>query len=888
MSKVRGASRVGHVKNKLAAFVAIVIGFVSFGLAPAYALDERVIDVVEVTWNGAPALRGDSKVVAEVIDKEVNADWKKYTTMVGDDGSRTVSFKTGQVLAAPITLTSKMACTGSAASSFMNSIRPEAYKRLGISDYSNRYLVVLSPRAGCIWSGRAQMGGPNSKSGTIILHDSESSFVIAHELGHTFGLGHSNFMSCSNRATDGPWGETCKAVEYGGTIDVMGNVDTTSPLSTYHQWRMGLLDDSQVKQVWLSEVVNLAPSDFAKGIKAIYIRDGKSAYWVEYRRKTDGVAYKPGLAVYRLDPPPISAVVSVNPEDSMAGEFGEGLGNDFWMLNLDNYTYTNSASLSGSMTGLTARFYSGNVSLSAVPSETGAVVTVTRRADTTPPAAPPLVDVNGWRFPAMEILKPGYEDAETAIKGFEIQVDGVVKDLPITEPESWWPTYLNPFEPRKTVFLRDLPEGSYNFALRAVDLAGNKSPWTPTTKVTVDRGQPEVSAQFSLSSLVANEASLAWDGLKDPGSGLCQTNLVDEDGLVLQSSTAKSSPVFKVQNGVTLSTKAQAFDCIGNGVVGDLTLTNTLVSADKSSKTGKWSPAGSAYPTGSIRCVGKCTLSLSAKGSVDVLVGTGAATVTVSNKRVATIADSKVAKMRVGARVEIGETKRVIRLTGSNFVAVGANTATATFTNERSLARTPAEVDESLDDPKQLALSKFGFNVNDFSQEWVVLPMPRGTTTEDPTLDPCGGTFASEKDRLERRQMSIFKQGTPFSFLSTEVVRYSSAAAASAAHKELVKVLAQCQAEKGFKNSTGALTPYAFKALPPLPAGLVPESSRVLVDTVIDTGAAARHLLGFYQFNGEMFTGLYIVSATPAGFTDAQVAKWLKVAVTMAERLNKK
>jgi hypothetical protein len=369
---------------------------------------------------------------------------------------------------------------------------------------------------------------------------------------------------------------------------------------------------------------------------------------------------------------------------------------------------------------------------------------------------------------------------------------------------------------------------------------------------------------------------------------LCQTNLVDEDGLVLQSSTAKSSPVFKVQNGVTLSTKAQAFDCIGNGVVGDLTLTNTLVSADKSSKTGKWSPAGSAYPTGSIRCVGKCTLSLSAKGNVDVLVGTGAATVTVNNKKVATIADSKVAKMRVGARVEIGETKRVIRLTGSNFVAVGANTATATFTNERSLARTPAEVDESLDDPKQLALSKFGFNVNDFSQEWVVLPMPRGTTTEDPTLDLCNGTFASEKDRLERRQMSIFKQGTPFSFLSTEVVRYSSAAAASAAHKELVKVLAQCQTEKGYKNSTGAITPYAFKALPPLPSGLVPENSRVLVDTVIDTGDAARHLLGFYQFNGEMFTGLYIVSAPPAGFSNAQVSTWLKVAVTMAERLNKK
>jgi hypothetical protein len=60
------------------------------------------------------------------------------------------------------------------------------------------------------------------------------------------------------------------------------------------------------------------------------------------------------------------------------------------------------------------------------------------------------------------------------------------------------------------------------------------------------------------------------------------------------------------------------------------------------------------------------------------------------------------------------------------------------------------------------------------------------------------------------------------------------------------------------------------------------------VNTVIDTGDAARHLLAFYQFNGEMFTGLYVISATPIGFTDAQVSKWLKVAVTMADRLIKK
>jgi hypothetical protein len=57
----------------------------------------------------------------------------------------------------------------------------------------------------------------------------------------------------------------------------------------------------------------------------------------------------------------------------------------------------------------------------------------------------------------------------------------------------------------------------------------------------------------------------------------------------------------------------------------------------------------------------------------------------------------------------------------------------------------------------------------------------------------------------------------------------------------------------------------------------------VFVHTVIDSGERARTLLGFYQFNGDTFTGLYVVNAE--GFSDAQVAKWLRMAVIMAQRL---
>jgi len=874
---------VSLMKKRISIFIAILVGFVGLGLSPALAVDERVIDVVAVTWAGAGAPAGDANAVAKVINSEVNDDWKKFTTLYGDTKDRAISFTVGKVLPEPISLVSKMACSGFAASEFLSSIKPEAYKRLGISDYSKRYLVVIAPKAGCVWSGRAPLGGPKSVSGTVALHDSASSYVISHELGHTFGLGHSNFLRCDNAANDGAWSDTCKAVEYGGTVDIMGNIDVTTPLNTYHQWRMGYLDDSQIKQVWQSEVVNLAPSDFANGIRAIYIRDGKAAYWVEYRRKLDGAGYKPGLAIYRLDPPPITSIVSPNPEDAAASEFGPVLGTDVWMLNLDTYQYRDSRSVGGSMTALTATTYSGNVSFSAVASETGAVVTIKKKADNVVPPVPPVVPVDQWKSPNMTIIKAGYEDADTAITGFEAQIDGAVQSVKASDIDGWSPTYLSPFIAPKTLYLRDLPEGSYNFALRAIDILGNKSDWSPAVKVVIDRGRPVITNDFVLNAVSNNELSLQWKGATDAGSGICQVNVVDDDGLIIQSSSAKNAPTFKVSAGTTLTGTAQVFDCLGNGMRGDVSISGTLVSADKSSKTGKWSAAGAAYGSGAIKCIGKCTASLSVAGKNNVLVGTGAATVAIGNKIVATIADSKVAKLRVGASIDTGASKKVVRISGSNFVLIGLSSFTSTIGTYKEFDRSPEISDSSLSDSKQVVMAKYGFRASDFSQEWTVLPMGGGTKLDDPSLDLCNGVFLSEKERVERRQVAATKVGSTFAFLSSEVVRYSSAAAAIAAQKELVKVLNDCKINGGYTDATGTLVPYDFKTLSNIPAGVVTESNRVFVFTNIDSGTRARTLLGFYQFTGDMFTGLYVMNTE--GFSDAQVAKWLKVAATMASRL---
>jgi hypothetical protein len=71
-----------------------------------------------------------------------------------------------------------------------------------------------------------------------------------------------------------------------------------------------------------------------------------------------------------------------------------------------------------------------------------------------------------------------------------------------------------------------------------------------------------------------------------------------------------------------------------------------------------------------------------------------------------------------------------------------------------------------------------------------------------------------------------------------------------------------------------------------VPVGVVSEGNRVFVHAVIDSGVRARTLLGFYQFSGDTFTGLYVMNAE--GFSDAQISKWLKVAATMGQRLQGK
>lgn len=857
------------------------------GLTPAaVASDLRFIDVASVSWSGSQAAVsiGD---VENSIRNEVGRRWQEYTTIEGSVNDRSIRFELGRTLLAPISLSRPMACEGSDASSFMNTVRQEAYSRLGIDDYSKRYLVILAPEAGCIWSGRALIGDIKNPSGVMTLHNSAAAFVIVHELGHAIGLGHSNFLRCNSGKSDGPWGTDCKAVEYGGTIDVMGNVDVNTPLTAYNQWLLGYLDKNEIEQSWLTEKIELTASDVAGGTRAIFLRDGMSAYWIEYRRAKAGASYNPGLAIFRSDPPPISAVVSPNPEDSLSPEFDEDVSLDLWMLNWDNYTYSRSKA-SGSMTlpeGKTATVFSGNISISASASASPNKVTVsiTRKADTTPPSAPEITDVTNWRYPEISVIKPGFDDGDSAIESFEADIDGKIIPILGSEIASFTPTYLNPLNPPKTVYLRDLPEGDYSISLRAIDVWGNVGPWSKRVKAYVDRANPIVGKEFTIASIDANKTVISWIGAKDEGSGLCNTLLHNEEGFVFARSKDKSAPKLTFTTGASITAKAQVFDCLGNGMAGEVSSQTSFIPADKSRRTGKWSAASTTYGAGALKCTGKCTASISTKGAVQVISAGGAVEVKVSNKTLLKIPAS-TSGTRFSAPISVGKSNRVVRISGSNFIFGGLVGAEFVVSDFNPITKSPEIQDPSLNENTQRELSRFGFSAEDFTQEWTVLPMARGTTLLDPTLDLCNSTYTSETGRQARRQLSVTKVGSPYLFLSTEVVKYKSAVAASAALSELKKSLSNCISNNG-GTENGVFTPYSFQALPISNAKLVDEVSRVVTRASIGSGSATRQLLAFYQYNGEYFTGLYIVINGDKPIADSEVLRWFEAAEVLAERL---
>jgi len=97
--------------------------------------------------------------------------------------------------------------------------------------------------------------------------------LVAHELGHTYGLGHANRWSCA--------GGHCQSIEYGDQFDVMGG-RAAGQYNAYEKYSLGWLKN--VTRVAENGTYTIDQLELPSALpQAVVVATAKSEYWFDHR-----------------------------------------------------------------------------------------------------------------------------------------------------------------------------------------------------------------------------------------------------------------------------------------------------------------------------------------------------------------------------------------------------------------------------------------------------------------------------------------------------------------------------------------------------------------------------------------------------------------------------
>lgn len=153
-------------------------------------------------------------------------------------------------------------------------IRTAAYTAAEQAGYrlaSYARFVIVHPRIeACPFRGLGS--GENA-----FLNGALNRFLVVHELGHTYGLTHSNTWDC-------PPGGPCRETEYGNPYAVMGHGE--GHYTAWDKFQLGWL--TNVTAVEASTTYDLYRLETkAPGPQALKVTTARDEYWLEYRGETE-------------------------------------------------------------------------------------------------------------------------------------------------------------------------------------------------------------------------------------------------------------------------------------------------------------------------------------------------------------------------------------------------------------------------------------------------------------------------------------------------------------------------------------------------------------------------------------------------------------------------